>query len=466
MLGNWLALISYQYSNLFFCLATEPGFSYGKSMIDKPIILAYFPRAIVHVDGDAFFASVEQAVSPELRGKPVVTGKERGIIACASYEAKRVGVKRGITLSEARQLCPDLIILPSDYETYSLFSKRMFNIMRRFTPLVEEYSIDEAFADITGMRRVFRCSYEDIAKKMQDEVRKELGISVSIGLSLSKGLAKICSKFRKPAGFTAVPGKYIHLLLQKTLLETVWGFGPGTVSLLGKMGLKTAYDFVIRPEAWAGRLLGKNGREIWHELRGDAIHKVNTEEKTSYATIIKSKTFTPPSTDKEFIYARLVKNVESAFMKARRYKLRPKMMGVVLRRQDFSHDGLEARLNRATSATMEIMPVIRELFDKIFTAGVEYRATMIVLGLLENDENLQFELFEDRIRIDQLRRLSRAVDEVNARYGKHTVRSAVSLYTKGRADSRQVQPDRRNITLKGETARQRLAIPRLDIKLV
>ncbi|MBA4387481.1 MAG: DNA polymerase IV [Verrucomicrobia bacterium] len=435
-------------------------------MTNTPIIIASFPRAILHVDGDAFFASVEQAITPQLRGKPVVTGKERGIIACANYEAKKLGVKRGITLSDAKKLCPDLVVLPSDYETYSLFSKRMFNIMRRFTPIVEEYSIDEAFADITGMRRVFRCSYEDIARRMQEEIARDLGITVSVGLSLSKGLAKLCSKFRKPAGFTAVPGKYIHLLLQRTSLETVWGFGPNTVNLLAKMGLNTAYDFVMKPEPWATRLLGKNGREIWHELRGTAIHKVCTEEKSSYATIIKSKTFTPPSTDKEFIYARLVKNAESAFMKARRFRLRPKILGIVLRRQDFSHDGMEAKLTRATSSTMEIMPVIREVFEKIFTGNVEYRATMMVLGNLENDGNDQFEFFEDRVRIDRLRSLSKAVDEINSLYGKHTVRSASTLFAGKQIDSRQVSPARRAISLKGENLRQRLAIPRLDIKLV
>src|SRR5512140_1486104 len=118
-----------------------------------------FPRALVHIDCDAFFASCEQALHPEYRGKPVVTGKERGIVAAASYEAKAKGVARGVPLWEVKKLCPDAIIVPSDYETYSLFSKRMFEIMRRFTDLVEEYSIDEAFVDVTGLRRPLRASY-------------------------------------------------------------------------------------------------------------------------------------------------------------------------------------------------------------------------------------------------------------------------------------------------------------------
>src|SRR5579864_3808649 len=113
-----------------------------------------YPRAILHVDGDAFFASVEVAKDPKLRGKPVITGKERGIVSACTYEAKNAGVKRGMILSEVRKVCPEAVILPSDYETYSLYSQRMYDIVRRFTPMVEEYGIDECFGDLTGMRRV------------------------------------------------------------------------------------------------------------------------------------------------------------------------------------------------------------------------------------------------------------------------------------------------------------------------
>ena len=112
-----------------------------------------FPRAILHVDGDSFFAACEVAKDPMLRGKPVITGKERGIVSACTYEAKARGVKRGMRLFEVRKICPDAVILPSDYETYSLFSERMYRIVRRYTPTVEEYSIDECFADLSGMRR-------------------------------------------------------------------------------------------------------------------------------------------------------------------------------------------------------------------------------------------------------------------------------------------------------------------------
>jgi DNA polymerase IV len=425
-----------------------------------------FPRAILHIDGDAFFTTIEQAIHPEWRGRPMVTGKERGIIACASYEAKALGIKRGVRLHEAVRMCRDLIVLPSDYETYSLYSKRMFNILRRFTPVVEESSIDEGFADLTGLRRLHRSSYEDIARRVKDTIRAELDITVSAGLSLSKGLAKLASKFRKPDGFTAVPGYYLHLFLQRHDLDDVWGFGPNTTSLLQKQGLKTAYDFAARPEAWAGRLLGKIGREIWNELRGNSVYPVTTEEKSAYATISKCKTFTSPSADPEFVYARLLRNVESACIKLRRHKLRARRLCVALRRRDFSQVFMEARLTRATSSPQEMAPLIQELFAQLVEAGVEYRTTMVVMSELEAERGEQYDLFEDRVRIEKMSAASRAVDEVNDRYGKHKVALGSGLFLdRHRRTDRDDAPVRKADLLAGETARRRLCIPKLGMKV-
>ncbi|MBI4372683.1 MAG: DNA polymerase IV, partial [Candidatus Omnitrophica bacterium] len=268
---------------------------------NSPLSLSSFPNAIVHMDCNAFFASVEQALKPELRGKPVVTGKERGIVACASYEAKARGVRRPMRLWDARKICPELISLPSDYEAYSLFSKRMFHILRRFTPAVEEYSIDEGFAELAGLRRMYRTGYPEIAFQMKQAVQKELGITVSVGLSASKTLAKLASAEQKPDGFTVVRANELHHFLKKIPLERVCGFGPNTVALLEKQGLKTVWDYVSRPEAWAKKLLGKIGIELWHELRGEWVYPLVTEEKKDYLSIIKCKTFTPPASDQAFV---------------------------------------------------------------------------------------------------------------------------------------------------------------------
>ena len=432
----------------------------------QPFTLSSFPQAILHLDGDAFFTSIEQAVNPAWKGRPMVTGKERGIISCASYEAKKLGIKRGIRLHEAQKMCPDLIILPSDYETYSLYSKRMFNIIRRFTPLVEEHSIDEGFADITGLRRVHRSSYQEIAQDIKQTIQNELGITVSVGLSLSKGLTKLASKFRKPDGFTAIAGYHIHLFLQRHTLNDIWGFGHNTTRLLEKQGLRTAYDFVMKPEKWADRVLGKIGREIWNELRGNAIHPVVTEEKSSYATISKCKTFTAPSSDPDFVYAKLIRNVESAFIKMRRYKLRTRWMTVSLRRKDFTQVAMEAKLNRATSATQEVLPMVKQLFDQLIEPATEYRTTIVILGELEDDLVEQTELFEDRLRIDRMDRASKVIDEVNERFGKHKLGIGQSLYLPHHeVTDRDDKPLRKENLLPGETDRRRLKLPQFRIKV-
>src|SRR5512136_921250 len=217
-------------------------------MSETLFITHNWPRAIIHCDGDAFFTSCEEAIHPELKGKPIITGGERGIVACASYTAKKLGIKRGVPLHQAQALCPEIVILPSDYETYSLFSRRMFAIIRRFTPQVEEYSIDEAFADITGMRRALHASYEAITFQIKKEIERELGIGVSVGLSITKVLAKVASKHQKPGGFTVIPGRLIARYLHGLPVEKIWGIGQATTNYLNKMGIRTALEFARLPE--------------------------------------------------------------------------------------------------------------------------------------------------------------------------------------------------------------------------
>ncbi|MFC1618303.1 DNA polymerase IV, partial [Patescibacteria group bacterium] len=196
-----------------------------------------YGKAIVHIDGDAFFASCEQSRNPALQGKPVITGKERGIAASLSYEAKACGVERAMRLSEIKKICPDVIMLPSDYETYSLLSKRFYSIVRRYTPEVEEYGIDECFADLTGLRRLHRMPYEQMARKIKEDIDKELGFTFSVGLAPSKVVAKIASKYKKPSGFTAVPGNRIHEFIKDMPIKKVWGIGRQTTAYLNKLGI-------------------------------------------------------------------------------------------------------------------------------------------------------------------------------------------------------------------------------------
>lgn len=434
-------------------------------------MLHSWPRAIIHLDGDAFFASCEQSIHPELKGKPLITGQERNIVASMSYEAKALGIKRATAIWEAKKICPNIIILPSDYETYSLISKRMFSIMRRFSPLVEESSIDEGYADITGLRRIYRTGYKQIAEQIKNTIERELDIPISLGLSLTKILAKLASKHKKPRGFTIVPGYELHLFLNKVPIEEVCGIGPNTTELLHKQRVFTVLDYVNKSEIWIKKLLGKIGIELWHELRGESVYKLNPEDKTTYASISKTKTFTPPSDDYNYIKAQLLRNTESAFIKLRRYHLRVKRLVVYLKTQDFKGDGMQGDLSRPTICPIEAFPLIEKMLTEVYRPKTLFRATGIVLSNLEEDTSVQFELFEDPVRMIKMHRLATYIDKINALYGKHTIHSGMGLYLgrnarKNRFQSgRNVFPQRKVELLPGETFRQRLNIPIWQIKI-
>jgi len=437
-------------------------------MDNQFISLSSWPQAILHLDADAFFASCEQAIHPELRGRPVITGKERGIVAAASYEAKVRGVQRGVRLSDVKKICPDAVILPSDYETYSLFSVRMFEILRRFSPDVEEYSIDEAFVDLTGLRRSFHGSYEQIAQTMQETIQQELGLSVSVGVSLSKVLAKLGSKHKKPHGITMIPGREIHHYLEKLPVEKVWGIGPNTAAFLNKCGISTALQFARKDEAFVTKHLSKPYREIWHELNGRSVYPVVTETKNSYQSISKARTFTPPSSDENFVFAQLAKNLENACIKARRYKLAASRVVIFLRKQDFTGSGVELKLTRPTAYPVELFELLRQGFSRLFETKALYRQTGVVLAGLIAEAGVQFSLFEDTTKIEKMAKIYASIDHLSRKFGKHTIQHAASLPTKLQAQHEGARGDiplRRAILFKGENKRQRLRLPMLHVKV-
>lgn len=432
------------------------------------ITLSSLPRAIIHVDCDAFFTSVEQSLNPELRNKPVITGKERGIAASMSYEAKAKGVTRGMRLHDIKRICPDCVLLPNDYESYSLVSKRLYGIIRRFTPDVEEYSIDEAFAELTGLRRIYRTSYENIALKIKQTIQSELGFTVSVGLSLTKSLAKICSKQNKPDGFTCVKGYELHDFLKNIPTERVCGFGPSSTALLKKNRIYSIFDFVNRPEIFAKKLFGKIGIELWNELRGTLIHPVNMEAKKDQVTLSKVKTFTPPTNDKAFVRAQLLRNVESAFIKLRRHHLRTKEIFILLRNHEYRGMSLGAELTRETSSTMEVVSMISQLFEKLFCSNQKYRQSGIVLCNLKADKDTQYDLFEDPCQIQSLKSLSQCTDEINNRFGKHAIHLGSTHYLTKFAQHIGKRGDfaqRKKNLLKGENFRQRINIPLWNIQM-
>ncbi len=425
---------------------------------------ASYPRAILHIDGDAFFAACEVAKDPTLRGKPVITGKERGIVSACTYEAKARGVKRGMTLSDVRKVCPDAVVLPSDYETYSLFSARMYAIVRRYTSAVEEYSIDECFADLTGMRRSLRLSYPQIAERIQSDLERELGMTFSIGVSVTKTLAKIGSKWKKPAGLTIIPLRDATRFLRALPVENVWGIGPNTTAYLAQFGVKTALDFARKDETWVRARLSKPFQDTWKELNGEMVHELNVDGRQSYQSIAKTKTFTPPSSDPAFVFAQLSKNVENACSKARRWNMVSPRVFFFFKTQDFRYHGCEVKLARATALPTEVLGEIKKHVPKAWKKNTLYRATGVALLDLAEEGGGQLDLFGAVQKSEALAKVYASMDEVAKKYGKHAVflgSSFRAMTFAAHVGARGDTAARTQNLFKGETKRRRLSVPML-----
>lgn len=406
-----------------------------------------FPRAIVHFDGDSFFASVEQALNYTLKGKPVITGAERGAATSVSYEAKRRGVTRSMTLREIREICPDAVVVSSDYTAYSLFARRMYSIVRRYTPLVEEYSIDECFADITDCADGTRQGYEALCKTIQSALHLKLGITFGVGLAPTKVLAKTASKYRKPAGFTSIPASEAHLYLKDMKAGSLWGIGPSMAEKLRVLGVHTALQFASVSEGWlVDNHIAKPYKAMWWELRGVSLSKVATHRKISDSvSIMKTRTFSPPSRDKVFVYSQLCKNIEKACAQARLMRMRPKEITFFLKTQDFLYGRQEVVLPIPTHDPREILKTVLPLFEKLYRTGVLFRATGVTLRNLVAEESVTLDLFGEVQKAEGMASVLDSVDAINKRYGRETIFLSASAQALSHRE-----PDRRAKTAKRE----------------
>lgn len=371
-----------------------------------------WPEAILHIDGDAFFASVMQSAYPNLKGKPIATGRERGIATAFSYEAKRMGVRRGMTIGEIKKVCPSCIYVESDYDLFSLVSSRMFSIIKTYTPYVEEYSIDEAFADIKGMRRMHHKSYEEIALAIKKEIEEKLDITVSIGLSITKSLAKLASSFRKPSGFTPVEGKHIEYLLKQRSAQDIWGLGHQTAAYLEKYNIKTALDFVQLREEFIIKHLSKPYLEIWQELHGKKVYLIDSKKKETYQSISKTETFTSPSNDKELLWSYLFQHVEDAFNKARRYNYAVGKIFLFLKTQQFTYRSTECNLLNPTAYPLLIRDELHSAFERIYDPRFQYRTTGCTIAHLSDIRSVQTSLFDDETFQKKTKRLYSVLSSV------------------------------------------------------
>lgn len=374
-------------------------------------------NVILHLDGDAFFASIIQAINPCLKGKPVVVGGERGIATAVSYEAKKMGIKRGMRIFEIKKIVPNCFIAESDFELYGLFSKKMFDIVRSFSPTVEEYSIDECFADLKGMRRPLNMSYEEIGRTIKTKVEKSLGITVSVGISLTKSLAKLASSYQKPSGFTMIKGPIIEKFLEKIKVREIWGIGENTESYLNKMKIFTALDFVEKDEDFVRSYLTKPFLEIWKELRGEMVYELNPYGKESTKSVTRSQTFSPPTKNKDLLYSRLMAHVEDAFTRARKLNYQVGKLAIFLKTQQFRYLIHELKIIPQISYPMMIRDKIESAFEQIYNNQLIYRTTGCTIFDLSEISTTQPGLFSDKSREEKIKKIYPLFEQKKVNFG-------------------------------------------------
>lgn len=334
----------------------------------------------------------------------------RGIVLAATYEARPFGIRAGTPVFKAKKMCPQGIILQSNFDKYEMISNRMMAIFRQFSPDVEICSIDEAYVDLTGLRMLYRTDYAGIGELIQKKIFAELGITISIGIASNKLLAKIASDFKKPSGLTAVTGFNRKEFLKKIPIGDIPGIGKNTAALLTKYGFKTAHDISISEKI--PLLLGKRGEYLSKELNGECVSKIKNT-KALPLSLSNTRTFPDFTYDKNYIYTFSLNLLLGLSLRLREYGLQAKTMGFFLMTKDFKTFGLKQKIIPPTDDDTYLIPAFKMMFEKTFKTNLFYRKSGFFLSDLTRKSPYQCTLFE----IPQRGNLSLAIDSIYKRFG-------------------------------------------------
>ncbi|TML36336.1 MAG: DNA polymerase IV [Actinobacteria bacterium] len=378
--------------------------------------------AILHADLDSFYASVEQRDDRRLRGRPVIVGG--GVVLAASYEAKAYGVRTAMGGAQARRLCPHAVVVPPRMSAYSEASKAAFEVFRETAPRVEGLSIDEAFLDVRGMRRIAGAP-RDIAARLRREVREHVGLPITVGVARTKFLAKVASAVAKPDGLLVVPTEGELAFLHPLPVERLWGVGPVTAANLRDVGLTTVGEVAQLAEAtlvaMLGRASGRHLHALAHNRDPRPVHVGRRRRSMGSQRALGRR---PRSAeDLDAILVGLVDRLGRRLRAARRV-----CRTVVLRLRfgDFSRATRSHTLPEATSHTTPILATARGLLAAAMPA-IEHQGITLVgvsLGSLENDEYVQLALpFES----ERASALDATLDVVRDRFGSDAITRAVLL---------------------------------------
>lgn len=389
-------------------------------------------RTILHVDMDAFYASVEQRDHPELRGMPLIVGsdpkggKGRGIVATCSYEARKFGVHSAQPISQAWRMCPQGTYVQPDMPKYARASECVMRVLLDFSDLVEQVSIDEAFLDVTGSRRLFGDG-ASIARKIKDRIRSEQRLTASVGVAANKFVAKVASDLRKPDGLVVVePGREAEFLAPLPV-SRLWGVGEKTAALLKDIGLQHIGQIAALDRRYLVDRFGKGGEHLWELSRGMDDRPVAPEE--GYKSIGHETTFEKDTEDERLLHDTLLWLAEKVAQRLRANHARARTIAIKFREADFSTYTRRKTLPVAADTSEEIFPQAWNMVRLLIRRGVAVRLIGVYGSNLESEKAGQLALFDQPEKKD--RRLAAAVDDITRRYGDSAITRA-TLVSPGR----------------------------------
>jgi len=376
---------------------------------------------ILHVDMDAFYASVEERDDPKLKGKAVVVGVgKRGVVSAANYEARKFGVRAAMPIYKAKALAPHAVFIAPNMARYAEVSEQVMAIFRDVTPHVEPISLDEAFLDVTGARRLLGSGIE-IADQIRKRVEKDLGITCSVGIAHNKFIAKIASGHCKPNGVLEVDPEKMLEFLHPLEANEIWGVGPKTNELLEKMGLFTIADIANTPRSTLIRVLGQaSGASLYELAWGRDYRDVITEHAEK--SISASQTFDVDLYQPEEILKEFLRLTEKSADRMRAKGLATNTISIKVRFADFKTISRSKTLDLPTTGTQEIFEVAKSLYLGLELDRVLVRLVGVSLdSLVENDDVTQMVLGE---RTSSWQQADRAIDRVKAKFGRSSLRPA------------------------------------------
>jgi DNA polymerase-4 len=421
-----------------------------------------WPRVIVHVDLDAFFAAVEQRDRPELRGRPVIVGgggpSDRGVVSAASYEARVFGVRSAMPLRTAARLCPHAVFLPVDFERYRRVSQQVMAILARFSPLVEQVSIDEAFLDASGLT-AWSGGPEALARSVKTAIRDEVGLTASVGVATSKLVAKVASDLSKPDGLLVVPPGEEAAFLAPLPVERLWGVGPRTQSALEELGIRTIGQLAAFPAGSLQHRFGRLGLLLHERARGIDPDPVEGGPRRP-KSLGREHTFPVDISDRDLAERTLLALCDAVAAELRAQGWQARTLRVKVRTHDFQTITRQRRLADPTDVAEPLWEAARQL------AAPHLGARPIrLLGVAATDlvPGAQLALFSAHGATETERRISQAMDAVRHRFGSGALTRA-RLLDGGRRGAR-TGADDRGAPMKGRPAqgdRGGGAVPRED----